>query len=542
MEDISFDRQLLLRRQDAVLKRIFIGIIAVVAICLSGLAVLIWRPAIPPVAPQSLLSFAPELVARGEVLAGAGYCAICHTVKGGKPFAGGYAMKTDFGTIYSTNITPDAKTGIGAWSEEAFRRAMHEGVAQDGSHLYPVFPFDHFTKIFDVDVSALYAYFMTREPVDAPAQANALPFPLNIRALQAVWKSLFFRSGRFEYQSTHNPKWNRGAYLAEGVAHCGACHTPRNPLGAEERGQAYSGGKVDGQLAPALTKANFSPVPWNQDELFAYLRNGNSQFHSRAGVPMAFVIGDGLAKLPDTDIQSLAVYFADIGGTTSWVGETGAAIKRAQGDDPADQGPHDDDSKKFYAAIKRVLVSDHLDLDQHHDASARLYMAACASCHFNNALLPNKHRPNLSLISATNSPDPTSLINVILFGHKAGMPAFGQGFNDADIARIAAYLRATRTASAPWADLEQKVAAMRAAHRKSDGRSPERCNHDQIHDQRTRRERGCRGGDAAALGNTRRHWVDGHQVRVRHRPVWGLHGACRRPCDPLVHHPRQSRG
>jgi len=446
------------------LKKILIGLIAVVAICISGLAILIWRPAISPVAPQSHLSFAPELVARGEVLAGAGNCASCHTVKGGRPFAGGYPIKTDFGTIYSTNITADAKTGIGAWSEEAFRRAMHDGVARDGSHLYPVFPYDHFTKISDTDVSALYAYLMTRAAVDAPTQPNELTFPLNIRALQAVWKLLFFRSGRFEYQSTHIAEWNRGAYLAEGVAHCGACHTPRNPLGAEERGQAYSGGNVDGELAPALTRANSSPVPWNQDELFAYLRNGGSQFHGSAGGQMTLVIRDGLAKLPDSDIQALAVYFAEIGGTTSLAGESGAAIERAQSDDHTDLGPRGDESNRFYAAIRRVLVSDRLDLEQNHDASARLYMSACASCHFNNGLLPNLHRPNLSLISATNSPDPTNLIKVILFGRKAEMPAFGQGFTDANIAQIAAYLRATRTVSAPWVDLEQKVSAIRAAH------------------------------------------------------------------------------
>ena len=179
---------------------------------------------------------------------------------------------------------------------------------------------------------------------------------------------------------------------------------------------------------------------------------------------MTLVIRDGLAKLPDADIQALAVYFADIAGTTLLAGETGAAIERAQGDDHADQVSHGDDSNRFYAAIKRVLVSDRFDLEQNHDASARLYMSACASCHFNNGLLPNLHRPNLSLISATNSPDPTNLIQVILFGRKAEMPAFGQGFTDADIAQIAAYLRATRTASAPWVDLEQKVAAIRAAH------------------------------------------------------------------------------
>ena len=220
-----------------VFKKLVIAVVALGCLGLAGFGILAWRPAIAPVVPPAAESFAPELVAKGEALAGGGYCAECHTTKGGQKFAGGFAFATPFGVLYSTNITPDPETGIGTWSEVAFRRAMHEGVSRDGSHLFPVFTYDHFTKLSDEDVRALYAYFMTRAPVHAPAQPIAIPFPFNIRYLQAGWKLLFFRPGRFEPDAAKSAEWNRGAYLAQGLSHCGACHTPRNLLGSGEARQ-----------------------------------------------------------------------------------------------------------------------------------------------------------------------------------------------------------------------------------------------------------------------------------------------------------------
>jgi mono/diheme cytochrome c family protein len=426
------------------LKRILIGLVALVVIGLAGFAALAWRPAIAPIAPPAPASFAPALVARGEVLAGAGYCATCHTAKGGASDAGGYPMATGFGTIYSTNITPDPETGIGSWSEAAFRRALHEGVARDGSHLFPAFPYDHFTKLTDDDVAALYAFFMTRAPVNAPAHPNTVPFPLNVRALQAGWKLLFFRPGRFEPDPARAADWNRGAYLAEGISHCGACHTPRNLLGAEKRGEAYAGAAIDNWMAPPLTKANPSPVPWSQDELFAYLRRGVSRYHGTSAGPMSPVVHDGLVRLPDADVQALAVYFADAGD----------AVARASEASPA---------------VQQALAADKQGIGLQYDATARLYTAACASCHYNAGGKVNPLRPDLALNSAVNLPDPTNLVRVILYGIAAKegapgivMPAFGHGFSDADIARIATYLRATHTTHTPWPDLEKQVASIRA--------------------------------------------------------------------------------
>src|SRR5260370_27114422 len=283
-----------------------------------------------PTAPPPPQSFAPELIAKGEALAGGGYCAECHTAKGGQKFAGGYPMPTPFGVLYSTNITPDPETGIGRWSEEAFARAMHECVARNGSNLSPAFRFDHFTKVTDEDVKALYAYFMTRPPIRAMAQSNTVPFPLNIRLFQAGWKLLFVTNGRYQPDTTKTAEWNRGAYPAEALSHCGACHTPRNLLGAEKSSQAYAGAEIDGWIAPPLTDANPAPAPWSQADLFSYLRSGSSALHGTAAGSMSPVVHDGLAKLPDSDIDAISTYVSGINrSATRAVGSQASVISKA---------------------------------------------------------------------------------------------------------------------------------------------------------------------------------------------------------------------
>src|SRR5215470_17690632 len=314
--------------EDTVLKKLLISVVALGCLGLAGFGVLAWRPAIAPVALVAAGSFAPELIAKGEALAGGGYCAECHTTKGGQTFAGGYAFATPFGVLYSTNITPDLETGIGTWSEAAFARALREGVSRDGSHLFPVFPYDHFTKLSDEDVQALYAYFMTRRPVHAPPRPNGIPFPFNIRYLQAGWKLLFFRPGRFEPDVTKSAEWNRGAYLALGLSHCGACHTPRNLLGAEKRNNAYGGAVIDNWFAPPLTAANPAPAPWTQDELYDYLRTGASVLHGTAAGPMSPVI-EGLRGLPDSDVRAIATYFAGVDKAADRLPSVAPAVSHA---------------------------------------------------------------------------------------------------------------------------------------------------------------------------------------------------------------------
>jgi len=423
-------------------KKLLIAVVALGCLGLVGFGALAWKPAIARVVPPAAASFAPELVAKGEALAGGGYCAECHTTKGGQRFAGGYAIATPFGVLYSTNITPDPETGIGTWSEAAFRRAMHEGVSRDGSHLFPVFTYDHFTKLSDQDVAALYAFFMTRTPVHAPAWQNGIPFPFNIRYLQAGWKLLFFRPGRFEPDATKSPEWNRGAYLALGLSHCGACHTPRNLLGAEKAGNAYGGAVIDNWVAPPLTAANPAPAPWTRDELHDYLRTGASKLHGSAAGPMSPVI-QGLAALPHSDVRAIATYFADVDRAADRLSSVSGAVTLAMSSASAKEGTQ-------------------------FDPDTRLYTAACASCHYNAGTTPLAARPDLALNSAVHLPDPSNLIQVILRGISAEegmpgvvMPAFGGALSDADIARIAAYLRRTRTSFPPWPDLATKIAAIR---------------------------------------------------------------------------------
>jgi len=428
-----------------VLKRLFLVMFAVALLGVLGLLALAWRPAIAPIQPTAAGHFPADLVSRGAVLAGAGYCATCHTAKGGPRYAGNYPMRTDFGTIYSSNITPDPETGIGQWSEAAFIRAMRKGVARDGSHLFPAFPYQHFELVTDEDLRALYAYLMSQPPVRLAQQKPDVPFPLNWRALQAGWKLLFFREGQFGPVSGKDAQWNRGAYLAEGLGHCSACHSPRNKLGAEKAGDArYAGALIDQWYAPPLRADNRAPVPWTEDELFTYLRQGGTALHGVAAGPMSPVVHDGLSKLPDEDVRAIAAYFADRFGT------------RGQSA-PAPQ-----------AAIASARQGQHAGAAQALDPGAYLYNAACSSCHYNRGPMPLLVRPELGLNSALTADEPASLIQIILHGIGVDeglpgvmMPGFAHSFSNAQVAALAAWLRRTRTDRPPWPDLEQQVAKLR---------------------------------------------------------------------------------
>jgi mono/diheme cytochrome c family protein len=432
-------------------RRVLIGALLAVFFAGLGFFVLAWHPSIAPIARPAPGSFPADLVAKGEALAAAGHCAACHTQPGGQPFAGGYALHTPFGIIYGDNISPDPQTGIGAWSLEAFTRAMREGVARDGSHLLPAFPYYAFTKLFDDDVRALYAYLLTRPAVSGTAPANTIPWPLKIRALQEGWKILFFRSARFQADPSKSVEWNRGAYLANALSDCSGCHTPRNVLGAEESRRPYAGWLIEGWAAPALTDASPSPVPWTQEDLFAYLRTGVTPLHGATGSTMALVIRGALALpvVPDSDIRAIALYFSEM--------------------DHASARAND-----IEAATQRALATSYLGSAQGNDPDADLYASACMSCHYNRAPAPLAARPELALNSSLALDEPTNFIQVVLDGVSntetdnntegaAGlvMPAFDSSLTDAEIARLAAYLRRTRTNLPPWNDLEKKVAAIR---------------------------------------------------------------------------------
>ena len=421
------------------IRRTVIAVMATAFLGLLGFVVLSWRPAIAPVERPNPASFTAESISKGEVLAAVGHCVSCHTRPGGQPFAGGYGVNTPFGIIYGSNITPDPKTGIGLWSLEAFARAMREGIARDGSHLFAAFPYNVYTGLWDEDVKALYAYLMTRPPVSATVPANSVPFPLSIRSLEEGWKILFFRSERYRPDPAKSEEWNRGAYLAQALSDCEGCHTPRNALGALKARDPYAGATIDGWVAPALTEANPSPVPWTQGELFSYLRTGVGALHGATAGPMTPVIRGGLSAVPDADNRALAIYFAD--------------IDHADAREPAVQ-----------AAVSRALATSPLGSGQEYDPDARLYAAACIGCHYNAGPTPLPTRPELALNSALTLHEPTNFIQVVLKGvsHTEGasglvMPGYASALTDADIARLAGYLRRTRTDRPPWTDVEKKV-------------------------------------------------------------------------------------
>ncbi len=431
------------------MRRLARALATLLGIAVLGLAVFTiwaWRATIAPITPPATASFDPASIAKGEKLAAAGYCLTCHTAPKGKPYAGSLPMVTAFGTIYTTNITPDPVTGIGNWSLEAFNRAMHEGVARDGSHLFPAFPYDHFTKVSDDDVKALYAFLMTRPGVAQTPPPNTVPFPLNVRLLQAGWKLLYFKEGRYQPVAEQSAEWNHGAYLAEGLSHCGACHTPRNALGAEKKGSDahLAGAPIDGWFAPALTAANTAPVPWSAAELRDYLRNGATPYHGVAAGPMSNVVHQGYAMLDDADVSAVAAYIASGNGSADRKADVGQIVGDA-------------------------LARSRYDASQSVDHGASLYMSACASCHYNPTSGPQLARPELGLKSSVSAPDPTNLVQVILHGISvkdglpgAMMPAFGVGMSDDDVAAIAVWLRKSRTTLPPWTDVPAVVARVRS--------------------------------------------------------------------------------
>jgi mono/diheme cytochrome c family protein len=397
-----------------------------------------WRPAIAAIEPPAPQSFAAELVKRGRGLAAIGNCNDCHTVRGGKNFAGGLPVPTPFGTIFSSNITPDAETGIGRWSEAAFRRAMRSGVNREGQHLYPTFPYDHFTNVSDEDDRALYAFLMTRQPVRAPARENQLSFPFNQRIAIAGWKLLFLRHDTYQPDNNQSAEWNRGAYLVEGLAHCGACHTPRNALGAERASAQFAGGDVDNWHAYALNDQSHSPVPWTADALFAYLRDGFHPDHGTARGPMAEVVSN-LSSVPASDIRAIAVYMAGVSGASA----------------PARTGPGE-------VALARSKTA-----SQANPAGASIYAAACASCHESGRALPYGGI-NLDLSTAISSPDPRNLANIVLSGVRAVegerspiMPAFAASMNDEQASALLNYLRARFSDKPAWTGVEKTLAEAR---------------------------------------------------------------------------------
>ena len=418
------------------------------ALVVGGLGVVAgllgWRSAIAPVSLSAPV-YSQATIERGRILAAVGDCAVCHTAPGGAPNAGGRAMETPFGTVYSTNLTPDADTGLGRWSFSAFQRAMREGVSRDGHHLYPAFPYTAFAKTSDDDLQALHAYFTSLPAVHAPTPPSELTFPFGVRPLMAGWNALFHDPQPYRPVAAQSAEWNRGAYLVNGLGHCGACHTPRNALGAEQGGSAFlSGAMIDGWEAPALTAASTSAVPWNAESLYRYLRDGHAAGHGSAGGPMAEVVRE-LAVVPDADVRAMATYLASFNPVTS---DAEAAAKAQQ------------------------VVADAARWQPLPGPAQRLFDSACAACHHDGdgPTLLGVNTP-LALNSNLTSSRPDNLLRTILDGVREPasrdigfMPPFREALSDAQIAELAGYMRARFAPDAPaWRDLPGQVARLRAA-------------------------------------------------------------------------------
>ena len=431
------------------------GGLAIVALAaLLVLGVLAWanrHPELAAVAPPGEGTFDTALLRKGEALAGIGACEVCHTSESGVPFAGGRALPTPFGVIYSTNITPDVETGIGAWSQAAFRRAMREGVDRRGRHLYPAFPYDHFTRVTGDDVDSIYAFLMTREPVAFEAPDNELPFPLDLRPLLAGWKLLFLDRGELEADESRDEEWNRGAYLAEGLGHCGACHTPRNRFGALREGAAYDGGDVEDWHAPALNARSPAPIPWSRDQLVDYLFDGWEEGHGIAAGPMAPVVNH-LYDQSEDDVIAIAAYFA--------------SLQRPQ--------PSDSEKEEVLAGARSL----NWDRDPAYrpekapeDPSLRrgmeIWRDQCAECHRRGG---GEAPVPLALTTTVNAPDPRNVIHIVFDGIRPprgalqrSMPEFGASISDSDIVDLLKYIRWHFTDRPPWEDVAGHVAAKRAA-------------------------------------------------------------------------------
>lgn len=371
--------------------------------------------------PRELSSYQASAEA-GAYLAKAGNCATCHTTENGAPYAGGLEFITPFGVLYSTNITPEPETGIGNWSFRDFYQSMKRGVRPDGSHLYPAFPYTDFARMTDEDIASLYLYLQTVTPVKQSAPVNELKFPFSQRQLLSGWKLLFHRAQTFVPDTEQSEAWNRGAYLVEGPGHCGACHTPRNFLGAEQESLAFTGGIYMDKVkfgyhrqwsGVNLTSHSTGLASWSHEDLMQYLKegvSGNAIVHG----PMQEVVMNSTRHLSDEDIAAMATYLKSLPANAQRAAPAPAAETLAAGE----------------------LV----------------YTVHCGSCHLPGGTGDAGLGVTLAGSPLVQAPDPSSLINVILYGphlppklsvDRSRMGMFGKKMSDKDIASVATYVRAS---------------------------------------------------------------------------------------------------
>ncbi|MFJ4457610.1 c-type cytochrome [Pseudomonas sp. NPDC089392] len=393
----------------------------------------------------------PALIEKGAYLARAGDCVACHTSHGGKPFAGGLGIASPIGTIYSTNITPDKKTGIGNWTYGEFERAVRRGIGHDGSALYPAMPFPSYAKVSDADTEALYAYFMQGvAAVEQPNKANDIPWPLSIRMPLTYWRALFSPVPEAAVVSAADTPVDRGAYLVQGLGHCGSCHTPRaltmQEKGLDESAGGYlTGAELNGWNVPALR----GMPHWSEEELIEYLGSGRNAKASVAG-EMTDVIANSTSHMSDADLQAMAAYLKSL--------------------TPAKGPAYQQQAERSAATTAKLTAAKDLTLGE------RLYIDNCGACHFVSGEGAQRVFPRLDGASVVNAANADALLHVILAGAATPsterapsvlpMPGFAERMDDAEVAQLATFLRQgwSNQASAVTAEQVHAVRASIASH------------------------------------------------------------------------------
>jgi mono/diheme cytochrome c family protein len=366
----------------------------------------------------------PEVIARGAYLARAGNCQACHSARGGEPYAGGRAIETPFGIVFSSNLTPDADHGLGRWSAPQFWRALHHGRSADGRLLTPAFPYDNTTLINRADADALYAYLRSVPPVAQAVRAHELRFPFNTQAALAVWRALYFEPREFRTDTTQSAEWNRGAYLVQGLGHCNACHASRNALGATSGPLDLSGGliPVHNWYAPSLTDPREAGVAdWSRAEIVALLKTGVANRPSglvTASGPMGEVVLRSTQHLSDADLGAMAAYLQTLGA---------------------------------HAAVNPPAAASTRALKTANPQGEKLYADHCASCHGDNGAGVAGAYPPLAGNRAVTMAVPANLVRMVVEGGFApatpghprpfGMPPFGQTLSNDDVAALLTHVR-----------------------------------------------------------------------------------------------------
>jgi mono/diheme cytochrome c family protein len=378
-----------------------------------------------PAASVPVPSATATAVERGRYLAAAGDCEACHTREGGAPFAGGRPIATPFGTVLSANLTPDA-TGLKDWNSDQFYRALHEGIAANGEHLFPAFPYNYFTRMPRADTDAIFAYLRTLAPVANRPDRNQLAFPFNIRALTAVWNMLYLDARPFAATPGKSAQWNRGAYLVQGPGHCGACHTPKTILGGPQSGRELQGGAFGLWFAPDLTPNSRSGLGrWTRDDVVHFLRTGRN-VHASAAVEMGLAVVDSTSRLGDDDLQAIATYLADRPASPAAATPAPSAAQMRQGE--------------------------------------AIFVDECSACHRMKAQGEPGAFPPLKDSANAQQADPTTLLHFILAGVQSTqtatyptpftMPSFAWKLNDAQVAAVATFVRNSWGNVAPAVDAD----------------------------------------------------------------------------------------